>query len=363
MLVFVFTFNFIGENMKKLTSKKSSISSSISLLIDNTPLLDFKVLFFELVTEEQKKSELKRWLPDGNIQVDNLDGRKKILQHYFRETMEYLNNFMLSEEYSDEQKKELGEWIRYEMYPYIHIGGWSNRAYQKPYGPGDHYTISQVYDMASNEKRFSAHLINYCFMQEPAAKAIRNRRGMFTDIILKTISSNNGGQSSITSIGCGPAMEVFDAYTHLEDKAQLKFCCVDLDYRAIENIEERKKAFGLSHNITAFRENIFSFNNQLPEEQDLIYAIGLMDYFSDRHVTRVLNKIFGLLKDGGRCIIGNYHTLNPTKALMDYVLDWPVYHRDEETMKAIFRKSKFGNRELSIFFENEQMNLFADIRK
>ncbi len=349
--------------MKNSTSKKVSFESNVSFIINNTPLLRFKSLFFELVTEEQKKSELKRWLPDSEIRVKDLEVRKNILQRYFREVMDCLNNFMLSDEYTDQQKKELGEWIRYEIYPYVYIGGWSNRAYQKPYGPGDHYTISQVYDMASDEKRFSGDLINYCFMQEPAAKAIRNRRGVFTDIILNTVSDNSSDQTSITSIGCGPAMEVFDAYSHLEEKNQLKFCCVDLDYRAIENIEERKKVFGLANNIIAFRENIFSFNNKLPGEQDLIYAIGLMDYFSDKHVTRVLNKIFGLLKEGGRCIIGNYHTLNPTKALMDHVLDWPVYHRDEETMKAIFKKSKFGDRELSIFFESEQMNLFAAIRK
>lgn len=349
--------------MKNSIFKKGSLQNDLLFIMNNTPLLRFKSLFFELVTEQQGMSGLKRWLPDSETQVKNLDGRKNILQRYFRETMECLNNFMLSKDYSDEQKKELGEWVRHEMYPYVHIGGWSNRAYQKPYGPGDHYTISQIYDMASDENRFSGHLINYCFMQEPAAKAIRNRRGVFTDIILNTVSSNCQGQTAVTSIGCGPAMEVFDAYTHLEEKDRLKVCCVDLDYRAVENVEEQKKIFGLANNIVAFRENVFSFNNKLPDEQDLIYAIGLMDYFSDKHVTRVLNKIFGLLKDGGRCIIGNYHTLNPTKALMDYVLDWPVYHRDEETMRHIFKKSKFGDRELSIFFESEQMNLFADIRK
>jgi extracellular factor (EF) 3-hydroxypalmitic acid methyl ester biosynthesis protein len=98
-------------------------------------------------------------------------------------------------------------------------------------------------------------------------------------------------------------------------------------------------------------------------QQDLIYSIGLIDYFNDDFVTKLMDWIFDHLRPGGRAILGNFHPKNPTRAFMDHVLDWRLIHRDEAKMDELYRASKFGKPYTSIFFEEEGINLFAECVK
>jgi hypothetical protein len=65
------------------------------------------------------------------------------------------------------------------------------------------------------------------------------------------------------------------------------------------------------------------------------------------------------LRPGGRVILGNFHPDNPTKAMMDHVLDWKLIHRSEDDMNRLFRSSKFGRPCDEIRFEEQRINLFA----
>ena len=93
--------------------------------------------------------------------------------------------------------------------------------------------------------------------------------------------------------------------------------------------------------------------------QDLIYSVGLIDYFDDPFVVKLLNSIYGLLRPGGRVVLGNFHPRNPSKMLMEAVLQWKLIHRDEADMNRLFRASLFGQDCSEIFFEDAQVNLFA----
>jgi len=331
----------------------------ISEIITKTRLFEFKSLFSELVMKHQKRCFTARFDDAQPPVVFETSPEVLQLQESFRDTMQYLNNLALSGRLN-KVDSVVGHWIYNEMFPYVHIGSWSDRALKQPFGPGDHYTTSQIYDFADNEHRYAGQLINSCFMQEPAAKAIRNRKKIFTQILMDTVSAKSGEKAHVTSIGCGPAKEVFETYRALENESSLAMTCIDLDARAVDNIVQRKRVLGLSH-LKAIQANILTLGTQdVTEQQDLVYSIGLMDYFSDKHVIRFLNKMYDLLVPGGRCIIGNYETANPTKALMDYVLKWPVYHRSETDMTRIFASSRFASSPLSFFYEPERVNLFAE---
>lgn len=60
--------------------------------------------------------------------------------------------------------------------------------------------------------------------------------------------------------------------------------------------------------------------------QDLVYSIGLIDYFNDQLVVKLADA-HQILRPGGRLVLGNFHPSNPSKAFMDYVLDWRLLHR------------------------------------
>ena len=93
--------------------------------------------------------------------------------------------------------------------------------------------------------------------------------------------------------------------------------------------------------------------------QDMIYSIGLIDYFGDRFVVKLLDFIHQRLASGGRVVLGNFHPRNPTRMVMDHVLDWQLIHRDEEHMNRLFRASLFGCDCAEFIFEDAGVNLFA----
>jgi hypothetical protein len=49
----------------------------------------------------------------------------------------------------------------------------------------------------------------------------------------------------------------------------------------------------------------------------------------------------------------------PSRAVMDHVLDWKRIHRTEDDMNRLFEASKFGRPCDQIRFEAERINLFA----
>ena len=98
-------------------------------------------------------------------------------------------------------------------------------------------------------------------------------------------------------------------------------------------------------------------------QQDLIYSVGLIDYFNDRLTTKIIDLIYDLLAPGGRVILGNFHPRNPMKAIMDHVLDWRLIHRTEEDMDRLFQASRFGRTCSNIRLEPEGINLFAECIK
>jgi hypothetical protein len=97
--------------------------------------------------------------------------------------------------------------------------------------------------------------------------------------------------------------------------------------------------------------------------QDLVYSIGLIDYFDDRMVVKMLDFIFGVLAPGGRVILGNFHPRNQTRALMDYLLEWRLIHRTEADMDRLFTASKFKSPATSTRVDATGVNLFAECIK
>jgi cyclopropane fatty-acyl-phospholipid synthase-like methyltransferase len=97
--------------------------------------------------------------------------------------------------------------------------------------------------------------------------------------------------------------------------------------------------------------------------QDLIYSLGLIDYLSDELVLRLMDWIYDELKPGGRVILGNVHTSNPSRGMMDYLLDWRLIHRDEADLNRLYSQSRFGRPCTRLLFEEVGISLFAECVK
>jgi len=270
---------------------------------------------------------------------------------------------------SDDLKAGIGLKIQHEFLPYILLTNFFNRAYNKPRGyAGDFLTIAHMYDAIPRGTSELGKLLDVISLEEsPAAKAVQNRRHLLAREIGKTMQAKAGDVAHVTSMACGPAQELFDVYETLENPKRLNTQLVDVDLEALAFVSAKKEQFNKQLPMTFHHQNLVYLSlgrtqMNIPP-QDLMYSIGLIDYFDDKWVVALMNYCYDRLADGGRLILGNFHPDNQSKAFQDYVLDWKLIHRDEEDMNRLYRSSKFGKDCTNIWFEEERINLFAECVK
>lgn len=265
---------------------------------------------------------------------------------------------------SPEAKQELGARVQRELLPYLMLTENGERWYSKPRGyAGDFLSIERIYaDRPGGSCRLGP-LLDRCFLDLHAAQAVRNRRGLLCEEIDRVIAERRGEPARVLSMACGPARELFDVYASLRDPSLLKATCLDIDLQALAFVSDLRDRRKLKQHMKLENANLVYLATgrqklDLPP-QDLVYSIGLIDYFDDAFVVRLLDFTYDRLRPGGTVILGNFHPDNPSRGMMDHVLDWKLIHRSEGDMNRLFQASKFGRPCDAIRFEEQRINLFA----
>ncbi|WP_290648699.1 cyclic nucleotide-binding domain-containing protein [Aquisalimonas sp.] len=274
---------------------------------------------------------------------------------------------VLSQEVDNERVRgEMGLRMQQELLPYILLAETAERFYSKPRGyAGDFWTIELIYRNRPEGSGAVGRLIDRCFLETTASRAVRNRRDLLAEEIGETVRTRQGSTAQVTSLACGPARELFDVYAaHPEYATDLRATLLDIDLQALAFVDDAAQANGLKRQMSLVSENLIRLAlgkaRAEIQDQDLVYSIGLIDYLGDDLVVRLMNLIHSMLRPGGRVILGNIHPCNPTRGLMDHVLDWKLVHRTEDDVNRLYAHSAFGRPSTNIRFENEGINLFAE---
>lgn len=266
-----------------------------------------------------------------------------------------------------EVRADLGARLREHLQPFLLLTSAAERMYSKPRGyAGDYLTIHRVYENQPAGKGRLGPILDDCVLRDAACNAVRNRRQLLAGRIEKIVAES-GEPVEITSLACGPATEIFDVFEKLGPDAPLTVNLVDFDREALEFVRVRIAERGLDGKIRTHNANpiyLATGSEKLElKPQNLIYAIGLIDYFKDQFVLSLLNYVQQLLAPGGTVILGNFHPNNRSRAFMDHVLDWRLIHRSEDDLNRLFEESAFGQPCSETFFEDEQINVFGLARK
>lgn len=173
---------------------------------------------------------------------------------------------------------------------------------------------------------------------------------------------------TVLSLACGPAAEVFDALADPELASKVRFHLVDIDPRALRFVETKATELGLLGKVQFYGQDINQMVVKGPSQSglpplDLVYSLGLIDYFEERHVLKMVDFAFHALTDKGRLILGNFHPGNPMKLFMDWALEWRLIHRDEDRLNAICQRSLFQRPFDTIECEAEGVQAFATVTK
>ena len=91
---------------------------------------------------------------------------------------------------------------------------------------------------------------------------------------------------------------------------------------------------------------------------DLIYSAGLFDYLNDRTARAAGARLVAALAPGGTAVIGNFGTANPSRPMLELILDWPLHHRSASDLRRLFGDLGTG---MTIEQEATGINLFAAI--
>lgn len=231
--------------------------------------------------------------------------------------------------------------------PELTSGASWKRSYEKPLGyPGDFEVMNYAYNLAMlGDTPYD----KFCHrLGTSTGEFITTRMTLVKQKIaeLVNLAAKDGKESfNISSLGCGPAQEVSNFLKGHAQPVSVNFTLIDQDdealsyayknaYPEVVNLEGRATVNCLHATFLEFLAagNLF----KKLDNQDMIYAVGLVDYLTDKRATRLVKDLYQNLNPGGTLIIGSmYDSEHSLEWQVEMITDWQLEYRDEENMLAM----------------------------
>jgi hypothetical protein len=222
--------------------------------------------------------------------------------------------------------------------------------YEKPLGyPGDYLAMSRMYDGQRRGDSIFARVMDQLGHEERLAATVPERKRFLVrqiELCVAEARQRHEGPVRIVSIGSGPAREVVDYLRATEPGPALEFVMIDQDQQALSFASEKLLEAARPHAErvrTSFRHLSFAQLFALPEligevsQADMIYTAGLFDYLREEVGRALMNGCFGLLRDGGRLVVGNAADGPGVRWMPEFVLDWTMIYRTEAELRDLAR--------------------------
>ena len=242
------------------------------------------------------------------------------------------------------------------------------RCFHKPLGyAGDFEMMNMVYRNESLGDTLFGRSLSRALLDSDAGQAVRHRARYLAGKIKAAAARGGPGRPArILSVAAGPAMELqqlLQKNPALVRAGRAEIALLDQDASALsharEQIETLAARASVEVTLTCLNTSIKTVIAQgLTGSYDLIYAAGLFDYLTDRTARAAGARLVQALAPGGHAVIGNFGTANPTRPLMELILDWPLHHRSASDLRELFGDIGTG---VTIEREATGVNLFAVI--
>lgn len=231
---------------------------------------------------------------------------------------------------------------------------------KKPYGyAGDFKIIDDIYLNNPTTRGFDRLFDNY-YMMSAISVAVRNRKEDFKRLILDVINKRNARESRMMNLASGPCREIKEvASLDCLRYNNIVFDCYDHDNNALE-YAKNLLANDVLH-VNFIKENAMRIalrkevNSLIEKKYDLIYSTGLFDYLEERIAIRLIQNLRRLLKPGGVLAISDVRDKysNPSIHFMEWVGDWYLVYRDDDSFRKIFLDAGFKENELDFQYEQQ----------
>jgi len=231
-------------------------------------------------------------------------------------------------------------------------------AMRKPYGyAGDFKIIDRIYTHYMPRDP-ALRAWDAFFHRQPGTEAVRNRRAVFHGL-LENLAGNGGRRTSeVLNVGSGPGRDLAEFFSARPGLRGVHVTAVDRESRAIRYAG--RLLAGHEEKVTLVHANIFRFRSEI--RYDLVWSAGLFDYLDDRAFVFLLRRLFAMVRPGGRLVVGNYSSGNPSREIMEFG-DWYLVHRSEKELLDLAGSAGLDLAAAHVESEPLGVNLFLHIEK
>lgn len=225
--------------------------------------------------------------------------------------------------------------------------------------------LEEMYTFKGGVFRGWGRFFDYIWLTQRNPRALRNRLQLFEKILKDEILQrhSSGKVINVLSLGSGSARGVVESIANLKEKnISVKALLIDKDINAIQYSKQLSKDFNVHDRIDQRQicikdsyETIKSFN------PDIIEMVGILDYFKDERVVRVLNNLFDTVASGTTVITANINK-NLEERFVAKTVQWKMVHRRPKEFYNVLRQTKFKDN-FDIIYEPLMVHGVAILKK
>jgi len=260
-------------------------------------------------------------------------------------------------------RKTVKTCVEHPIRELIHEDPFTRRAFEKPRGyAGDAELLDYIYgpderwELPVGVSERGEEIFNIT-RSAPAARGVRSRARIMARIIDQLAFETD--KPDLFAMACGHLRES-QMVGALRQKRLGRWVGMDADEISLREVE---RSCG-HHGVEAVHGSVKSLlvgRHQLGEF-DLAYSTGLFDYLDFKTSSRLMQRMFGMLKPGGRLIIANFLEGVPDRGYMESFMAWDLIFRTDDDMDELAR-SLDGVASFNTFHDEHENIVFLDVTK
>jgi extracellular factor (EF) 3-hydroxypalmitic acid methyl ester biosynthesis protein len=263
--------------------------------------------------------------------------------------------------------------VRRQLHPILLCSPFLYRSYIKPLGyAGDYEMVNMMLRNPYEGPSAFAKLLNFALLNTAPVVAHRNRIDYLLDKLrVECARRAPMGKTRIFNLSCGPAMEIQRFLRECEESDLAEIDLLDFNEETLDYTRERidrARRDGGSEAKVAFLQRsvqqLLRAATQSGDDEftgyDIVYCAGLFDYLSQRVCKRLVELFCTMVKPGGLIIVTNVSDANPSKAWMEYLMEWNLIYRGRKEMEDLVPENALI-KNTRILADATEVNLFLEI--
>jgi extracellular factor (EF) 3-hydroxypalmitic acid methyl ester biosynthesis protein len=268
-----------------------------------------------------------------------------------------------------------------ELMPLLKDCPMHSRAFDKPLGyAGDFKLMLLGHDEELSARNLYGCLLQHVVQNFELGKAVVARCFTAGRKVSEVVAAKQGA-CRIVSLACGPAIELerfLQEHPRLHYPIELILVDQDLEAlesahtslsRAILNREDGHLVklnclhFSIGQIMSPADPDERNLIENVLQDVDLIYSMGLFDYLRRGIAIRLLRSLFPLLLPDGELYVGNLERVSDCSWAMDYAVHWQLIYRQEVDMLDMADNLRQDVAERTVSRDQTGHCLFLNLKK